>query len=180
MNDKYSSQLSGRVASLPSISMRVHPSSSISPSSICSSLALNVLIVWIILTSSTENASRSVLRDIMLLGKMCVLIVDKAIIGMEQHASRNAHKINSSILLWMNVSALLVWTGTALSVYPVLVAKSSTPPRTSVNALKTPDGMDMAVLPLRSVRMVKNGMCLSSCVSVLSIVIGMEHIVWRW
>lgn len=54
-----------------------------------------------------------------------------------------------------------------LSVYHVLVGKSSILPRISVNVLRIQDGMDMDVLLLRNVRMAKNGMSLNSCVNAL-------------
>ena len=75
----------------------------------------------------------------------------------------------------MNVNVQQVSTGTELDVSVVLVEESSTMIRTFVNVQKEQDGMDSAVLPYQSVKMEKNGMSLSLCVNVLSIVFGMEH-----
>ena len=173
--NKSFSPLIGLEANSYSILMLALPSSAISPSSISSSLDQSALIVQTIPSFLMELVDSIVLRDITQLEKKFVLIVGKDTTGMELPVWKNALLDNSWTLLIMNVNVQQVSTGTELDVSVVLVEGSSTMIRTFVNVQKEQDGMDSAVLPYQSVKMEKNGMSLSLCVNVLSIVFGMEH-----
>ena len=77
----------------------------------------------------------------------------------------------------MNVNVLQVSTGTEPSASVVQEEKCSTRKKIFVYVLSTLGGMDTAVQQLNSVKMVSNGMSLSSCASVPMQASGTELIV---